>query len=71
MYNYTVSCNFFIASTKKKDIFNIKKGKRMCKKKVIGCEVSEFGCCFDGKTPAKGPFSAGKIRSYVFFSIFS
>ncbi|XP_022174083.1 papilin isoform X3 [Myzus persicae] len=38
-----------------------KKGKRICKKKkkLVGCQTSEFGCCFDDKTPAKGPFSAG------------
>ncbi|XP_027848870.1 papilin isoform X1 [Aphis gossypii] len=38
-----------------------KKGKRICKKKkkLAGCQTSEFGCCFDDKTPAKGPFSAG------------
>uniref|UniRef100_A0A2S2NKI7 Papilin n=1 Tax=Schizaphis graminum TaxID=13262 RepID=A0A2S2NKI7_SCHGA len=38
-----------------------KKGKRICKKikKLVGCQTSEFGCCFDEKTPAKGPFSAG------------
>ncbi|XP_050439361.1 papilin isoform X2 [Adelges cooleyi] len=34
--------------------------KRKCKKKKSrACEKSEFGCCFDGKTPAKGPFSSG------------
>lgn len=39
-----------------------KKAKRICKKKkkTNRCETSEFGCCIDGKTPAKGPFSAGK-----------
>lgn len=41
-----------------------RKGKRTClkKKKLAVCEASEFGCCFDGKTPAQGPFSAGNIR---------
>lgn len=39
------------------------KGKRICKKKKKKsvCETSEFGCCFDEKTLAKGPFSAGNI----------
>ncbi|XP_060846635.1 papilin isoform X4 [Rhopalosiphum padi] len=38
-----------------------KKGKRICKKKkkLVDCQTSEFGCCFDEITPAKGPFSAG------------
>jgi len=46
-----------------------KKGKRICKKikKKVGCQTSEFGCCFDDKTPAKGPFSAGTIRRLVLF----
>jgi len=41
-----------------------KKSKRICKKKkkLVGCQTSEFGCCFDEKTPAKGPFSAGTTR---------
>jgi hypothetical protein len=40
------------------------KKKRVCKrkKKLGGCETSEFGCCYDKKTPAKGPFSAGKAK---------
>ncbi|XP_060859868.1 papilin isoform X4 [Metopolophium dirhodum] len=50
-------------STKKTNplIAASKKSKRICKKKkkLVGCQTSEFGCCFDDKTPAKGPFSAG------------
>lgn len=57
---------FYIAVTKKPSIFNFTKKKRMCKKKVAGCEASEFGCCFDGKTFASGPFSAGKTQSNIF-----
>jgi len=46
-----------------------KKGKRICKKKkkLAGCQTSEFGCCFDDKTPAKGPFSAGTTKKEDMF----
>ncbi|XP_025408017.1 papilin isoform X2 [Sipha flava] len=62
------STDFTITTTKKgvtKNenplIASATKKKRVCKrkKKLGGCETSEFGCCYDKKTPAKGPFSAG------------
>ncbi|XP_065214045.1 papilin isoform X2 [Planococcus citri] len=38
----------------------MKTTKRPCKKKKPPkCELTEYGCCFDGITPATGPFSAG------------
>lgn len=60
MIGVTKKENPLIASTTKK--------KRICKskKKVDGCQTSEFGCCYDKKTPAKGPFSAGKIENVLF-----
>jgi len=44
-------------------------GKRRCKKKkkLTGCKDTEFGCCFDGKTSAKGPFSSGTYRKCFFY----
>ncbi|XP_054258197.1 papilin isoform X2 [Macrosteles quadrilineatus] len=35
--------------------------KKMCKrrKKKSACLTSEFGCCYDNVTPAKGPFNKG------------
>ncbi|CAH0383119.1 unnamed protein product [Bemisia tabaci] len=38
--------------------FTLKKCKKK-KKKKPDCQKTEFGCCFDGITPAKGPFSEG------------
>jgi len=56
---------YIAASTAKNPLIEAsKKGKRICKKKkkLAGCQTSEFGCCFDDKTPAKGPFSAGIFK---------
>ncbi|XP_026818119.1 papilin isoform X3 [Rhopalosiphum maidis] len=63
MTTFTSVTNSTKKTTKKENplIEASKKGKRICKKKkkLVGCQTSEFGCCFDDKTPAKGPFSAG------------
>lgn len=50
--------------------FTLKKCKKK-KKKKPDCQKTEFGCCFDGITPAKGPFSEGKINFSQRLSLFS
>ncbi|XP_050528636.1 papilin isoform X2 [Daktulosphaira vitifoliae] len=46
-------------SVKKNPLLIPNKKSLKCKKKKRACEKSEFGCCSDRKTAAKGPFSEG------------
>lgn len=41
--------------------------KKCKKKKKRKCVRSEFGCCPDKKTPAKGPFGEGMLLFYFLF----
>lgn len=57
LYLFTATIIITTAIPKKRKAKKCKHKKKL--PKISECELSEFGCCYDNVTAAKGPFSKG------------